>query len=285
MSRQFFPLQPVSNPQVLTLLAAPGSYHEIILAFSSAPSSGTALIEYRPLGALSFVTLVHAGPADLTGGRVAVRVDGPVEDLRVTLVGLVGGVDPVVWVDTQDLPPGLFVGNSAMAVQFYPELNIKRGLQFYIRAVWPKNDPIPSGQTRKIWFSTGSSPILVKSRLAEFDAEEVRLDIYSGPTGVTGGDVLTPRNYNRVAPVAPVSQARKNVTTVADGTPFDPDDPEYFFGSPNAPQRTPGAIPRGRERVLPAGVEFIVALTNTGNGNARFSYFLDFFQGGTDVPL
>lgn len=285
MSRQFFPLQAVPNPQTLELFAAPGRYHEVILSFSSAPAAGTALIEYRPLGALAAVPLVHAGPAQLSSGRVAVRVDGPLQDLRVTFSGLVGGADPVLWVDTQAQPAGLFAGDAAMAVQFYPELNIKRGLQFYVRAVWPKADPIPGGETRRLWFSTGPSPVLVKSRVAEYDGEELRIDIFGGPTGVTGGGVITPRNYNRINPVAAVSQAKKNVTTVSDGTLFDPDDPEYFFGASNAPQRTPGAILQGRERVLPAFAEFIVAITNTGQGPARFSYFLDYFQGGTDIPL
>jgi len=36
---------------------------------------------------------------------------------------------------------------------------------------------------------------------------------------------------------------------------------------------------------LPANAEFIVAITNTGSGAARAQYFLDYYQGGTDLPI
>lgn len=218
------------------------------------------------------------------------RFNGPASRVRVDLSGVTGFASyrVIVWrtADPMSLiPDGAYTGLRALVTQPYTEANVKNGLQFYIRAVWNKAGPIPAGETRKSWVSVGDSPLIVKLRIVEFDAEELRLDIYSGPTGVTGGQVITPRNYNRVNALPTVLQAKKNVSTVSDGTPFDPDDPEHFFGSANAPQRNPGALPQGRERILPANSEFIVAFTNTGIGNARVQYFLDFYQGGTDLPI
>lgn len=218
------------------------------------------------------------------------RFNGPAARVRIDLTGVTGYVSyQAVIVRTDDpmtlIPDGAYVGLRALVTQPYTEANVKNGLQFYIRAVWNKAGPIPAGETRKIWVSTGNSPLIVKLRIVEFDAEELRLDIFAGPTGVTGGTTITPRNYNRVNALPSVLQAKKNVTTVSDGTAFDPDDPEHFFGAANAPQRNPGALPQGRERILPANSEFIVAFTNTGTGNARVQYFLDFYQGGTDLPI
>lgn len=218
------------------------------------------------------------------------RFNGPASRVRISLTGVTGYVTyrVLVW-RTNDpmplIPDGSYTGLRALVTQPYTEANVKNGLQFYLRAVYPKASPIPAGETRKIWVSVGDSPLIIKLRIVEFDAEELRLDIYSGPTGVTGGTTITPRNYNRVSPQPGLITARKGVTTTSDGTPFDPDDPEYFFGASNSPQRNPGSLPQGRERILPANVAFIVAFTNTGTGNARVQYFLDFYQGGTDLPI
>lgn len=218
------------------------------------------------------------------------RCNGYIERIRLNLTGVTGYADYRAEVIRMAepipmIPDGAFTGLRGMITQPYTESNVKAGRQFYLRAAWPKGGEIAAGATAKIWFSTGASPVIVKSRVIEFDAEELKVEIFAGPTGVTGGTVITPRNYNRVNPVAAVSQCKKNVSTTSDGTAFDPDDPEYLFGSSNSPQRTPGAILQGRERILPANAEFIVAITNTGTSIARVQYFLDWYQGGTDIPL
>ncbi|MNX97911.1 hypothetical protein D3C86_1302940 [compost metagenome] len=114
----------------------------------------------------------------------------------------------------------------------------------------------------------------------------MKIELFIGPTGVTGGTDLIVHNYNGVSPVATTVAAKKNVTTTTNGTQFDHGDPEHFFGGANDPQRqNVDSIPLGRERVLPANSEFLVVITNTGTGNARAQYFLDFYEGTTDLPL
>lgn len=280
-----FLLALTNTAQVFSLAGGMIGAQQIVLTFATNPGAGTAKIEVLPVGGSSWVTLQKALSLPLNAAPYFVRSSGWISAIRVTLAGVTGGSGGLLWVQQSEIPVGTFEGLSAITTQPYTEANVKNGLQFYIRAAWPKGGEIPAGATRKIWFNTGSSPIIVKARVVEFDAEEVRIDLYAGPTGVTGGTAITPRNYNRVAPVAAVSSALKNVTTTTDGTPFDPDDPEYFFGASNSPQRTPGSILQGRERILPANAQFIVAITNTGSSIARVQYFLDYYQGGTDLPL
>lgn len=216
------------------------------------------------------------------------RFNGPARRVRVDMSGVSGYTtyQVVIW-RTDDpmtlIPDGAFTGRRAITVQPYTEANVKNGVQYYLRASWPLTNEILTGTTRKLWFRTGSKQVLVKLREFQYIAEEMRISLFVNPVTVTGGTTLTINNYNGVSPVAPTSQALQGVTTVSDGTPLA--DPEYFFGSQSAPQRVAGAVLQGRERVLPPNTEFIVAISNTGSGAARAEYFLDFYEGGTDLPL
>lgn len=280
-----YPLDLVLTPQVVPLVGAPGPFHNIALAFDTAPSAGTVLIEYRNLADPVWRPLSHANGVTITSGYFQVRLDGSVAALRVTFSGLVGGAGARIWDDIRSDPAGLYTGLAAVTVQPYTEANVKNGLQYNLRAAWPLLDPIAAGTTRKIWFKTNAKPVIVKLREVQYLAEELILRLFQSPTGVTLGTDLTIHNYNGVNPVATTVNAKKNVTTVTDGTQFDGSDPEYFFGSSNDPQRQSSAIPQGRERILPANTEFLVTIQNSGTGNARVQYFLDFYEGGTDLPL
>lgn len=175
-----------------------------------------------------------------------------------------------------------FKGLRGLVTQPYTEANVKNGLQFYLRASWPLADAIAAGSTKKIWFKTGSKPVVVKLRDFQFISEELSISLFRGPTGVTGGTAITISNYNGLNPIATTVQAKKDVATATDGAPMG--DPEYFFGGANAPQRAASAIPQGRERILPPDTEFIVAITNTGAGSSRAEYFLDWYEGIPDLP-
>lgn len=216
--------------------------------------------------------------------------EGPCGRLRVSLAGT-GAITAALKVWRGDdagsgIPSGAFTGLRAITVQPYTEANVKNGLQFNLRAVWPLADVIPTGTARKVWFKTNAKPVIVKLRDFQYVAEELRLELFQAPTGVSGGTDLTIHNYNGVNPVATTVAAKKNVTITNNGTQFDNADAEYFFGSANDPQRQAAtAFPSGRERILPANTEFAVVITNTGTGNARAQYYLDFYEGGTDLPL
>jgi len=181
-------------------------------------------------------------------------------------------------------PIGIYTGTRAITSQGYVEANIKNGLQFYLRASWPLSNPISSGDTKNIYFKTGSKKVLIKTRLVHYIAEEMEVTIFEGVTLTPAtGTPLVVGNYNKVNP------SPTTVTIIKDGTftggeAFDSES-EYYYGAGNTPQRGGTSIPEGRERVLPEYTEFVVTFKNTGSGNARFSYFLDWYEGDPDLPV
>lgn len=220
------------------------------------------------------------------------RFNGPVTGLSVDLTGTGAATAEFrIWrtgATVEIAPPDAWRGFRALTTQPYTEANVKNGVQFYLRAAWPLTDTIPNtagSNVRYIWFKTGAKPVLVKLREMFYVAEELSVQLYTGPTGVTGGTALAVGNYNGVAPVATTAQAKKNVSVTARGTEFGGSDPEYLFGAAGNPQRAPNSIPVGRERVLPANTEFLVAITNTGTSAARVQYYLDWYEGATDLPI
>lgn len=264
--------------------------------------SGLATIQYYDAGGVEItptgVATISVSPTQTGENFKAVypsalgqwSFDGPAARMRVSLAGTNAVTARVVIWRGDDsrsgIPPGAFTGLRAITVQPYTEANVKNGLQYNIRAVWPLSDTIASGTSRKVWFKTNSKPVIVKLREFQYIAEELRIELFASPTGVSGGTDLVVHNYNGVSPVATTVQAKKNVTITSNGTPFDHSDPEYFFGGAVDPQRqATSSIPVGRERILPANSEFAVVITNTGASSARVQYFLDFFEGGTDLPL
>lgn len=218
------------------------------------------------------------------------RFNGPAARVKVDLAGVSGFATyrVIIWRTDDPLPldpDGAYAGLRAITVQPYTEANVKNGTQFYMRAAWPTADPIAAGTTRKILFQTGAKKVVIKLRDLFYISEEATINLYQAPVVTAGtGTVIPVRNYNRVNPVATTVTARVNVTTTSDGTLFD--GPEYVFGSSNAPQRSPNSIPSGRERILPANTAFLVTITAAaGIGTSRLQYFLDWYEGDTDLPL
>lgn len=218
------------------------------------------------------------------------RFNGPASRVKIDLTGVTGYTTyrVIIWRTNDPLdmtPDGAFSGLRAIITQPYTEANVKNGLQFYARAVWPIGDEIATLTSRKLWFRTNAKPVIVKLREFQYIAEELKIQLFIGPTGVTGGTNLTIHNYNGVGAVATTVQAKKNVTITSNGTEFDAGDPEHFFGSTTQPQRSVAVALQGRERIIAANTEFAIVITNTGTGSARVQYLLDFYEGGTDLPI
>lgn len=291
MAARLFTLQSVNGtPQPCIIQGGATGSHRVRLVFAANPSAGTVTLAWREVGSKAYTSLTKATNIPVTSGEVVFRIDGWIVEVRVTFTGLAGGSTPELWLESSDEPVGLYTGLAAITTQPYTEANVKNGLQYNLRAVWPLGNVIPSGapplNQRKIWFKTNEKPVIVKLRQFQYIAEEMRIELFIGPTGVSGGTDLSIHNYNGVSPIPSTVQAKKNVTIINNGTPFDTNDPEYFFGGSNDPQRqNVDSIPLGRERILPANSEFAVVISNTGTGNARAQYFLDFYEGSTDLPL
>lgn len=212
------------------------------------------------------------------------RFNGVTPFVRVSLAGMTGFVTYRVNIwrtehDVQMIPDGAYSGTRALLTQGYNEANVKVGLQFYSRMAWPTADPIAAGTPRKILFTTGAKPVLFKGRVFDYVSEEMTIDLYEGPTGVSGGDPMTVRNFNRRNPAATTVAVRKNVVTTGNGTAID--DTEYFYGSAGAPQRAAASIPSGRERVLKENTVHLIVISGTG----RAQYMGDWYEGSPDLPL
>lgn len=290
MQTERFQLFPVDGPQIVPIIGAPFGSHQIRISFSTPPTFGTVTAAYRQPGQADLIPLAKVDAVDITSGEVQFRIDGWLSQVVIMFDGLVGGSSPEMWVSSSDFPLGLFTGDAAMAVQFYPELNIKRGRQFYLRAAWPLADRITANTSRLLHFTTGPTPVIVKLRDFSYIAEELVIRLWVGPTGVTGGDALEISNYNGINPdysAALGITATKNVAVTDKGVEFGGSDPEYYFGSSSAGGRTQASIPQGRERVLPPNTEFIVEIENSASGStpARAQYYIDFYVGQPDVPL
>lgn len=212
------------------------------------------------------------------------RFNGPAEFVRVDYSGVTGGVlvDTTVWRSAEPvdmIPDGAFSGSRGAITQGYNEANVKLGRQSYARIAWPLADPVAAGTPRKVHFRTGALPVIFKGRVFDYVSEEMTIELYEGATGITGGTVVPVRNFNRVSPVASLVTITKNVTATDNGTLID--DAEYFFGSANAPQRNPGSIPSGRERILKPNTSYLIVVSGAG----RAQYFGDWYEGAPDFPL
>lgn len=289
MITQSVALDLVNGQQVFPVPGAgAGMTQQLVFTCDVYPAAGTLTLEYQLMGVGAWQP-VYKGFALPLNAPIVLAAEGAVGAFRVALAGLgAGGSNLRVWAGSAPaglgFPSGAFVGLRALTVQPYTEANVKNGVQFYARANYPLATPIPTGQSRKLHFTTGAKPVLVKLRDFSYVAEELRINLYRSPTGVSGGTPLVIHNYNGVNPVASTVAATKNVTTVTDGVEFDGGDPEFFFGANAVAQRVSTSIPQGRERVLPPNASFLVVITNTGTGDARCQYFLDWYEGGSDLP-
>jgi len=179
----------------------------------------------------------------------------------------------------------LLRGERAVTVAGYPEQNVKNGLQYYTRIVYPLLNPIGADESKSIIFKTTSKKVLVKVRIVHYLAEEIKLELFKDPVfDDQTGTQLTPDNYNGVNPAVSTVQIYKDATVTADGIPLDNSDDEHYFGSRSVPQRNGNSIPEGRERVLQVESIYHVKITNTGGGDSRVQYFLDWYEGEPDLP-
>lgn len=288
MAAERFPLNLGAAPQLLSIKGAEPGLHQLVLSYGINPSGGTVSVEHRLVGDDQWRPVEYATDIPATND-VALLVYGSIAQLRVTFSGIVGGANAELWralIPAEGFPPGAFTGQRALTVQPYTEANVKNGLEYYVRAVWNAADPILPGTTRKLFFQTGVKPVIVKLRDFHYVAEQMTLRLYAGPTGVTGGTALEIHNYNSINPVpTTIVAAMKNVATVSDGVEFDGGDPEHMFGAGATGQRSQISIPEGRERIVPPNSTFIVAISNTGTGNALAQYFLDWYEGTPDLPI
>ncbi len=102
-------------------------------------------------------------------GKNEWRFNGPAETVRISMAGVTGatGYQATVWrtagpVDMH--PEALFSGDRAMPVQFYDEVNKKRGTQWEASRLVTIASNAPANNVYSI-IRTGSKPVDLKSRV------------------------------------------------------------------------------------------------------------------------
>jgi hypothetical protein len=263
-------------------------YHLVQLQFGTEPSAGKLQLETRSKDDPTFRVVNEARALVLVDSCRAVFF-GFVTEFRVTVSAVVDGADMVMIVQSSDSwigpgnPEGLFDGDRTSTVQTLADAATKASRCYYIRVAWPKLDPIPAGQSRKLHVVLGTKPITLIARDLASKGEEIQVTFAAFPTGVTGGTPIPLNPLNNAAPVASsIVTATKDVATTSDGTLFG--SPDYVFGATAQGQQSGGVTTDLFKRILPAGGQFLIIITNTGAGDANVQYTLQWMEGTPDTP-
>ena len=179
----------------------------------------------------------------------------------------------------------LIRGNRAVPFHNYTEVNIKTGRQRVASAILTVN----AGATVHIGVTTGSDPVVIKSRLIN-QISSTRIEYYARSdlsfTGAVSGNIIPIRNPNNITKVPVGVQMWHSVTP---GTPTESTvqylDPFPIFAAGNNAQSRIGADTLGLEYVLKPNTSHVFSIANTGTGNATVHWWQTLCEGPLDLPL
>lgn len=275
-----FPLNPVNGVQTIPVPGGSVGFHQLYLAFGTAPSAGTVSIEIRRIGSAIWRPVQKATAVSITSGELAVRVDSSVAGIRVTFAGLVGGVAPGLWLMSQDVPADAFNGFAAMIIQNYTEANVKNGVQYEFSG---DNLALANLGTIDTIFTTGANPVVIKGRTVKFNGSHLTTRVYRAPT-YTGGAIAPYFNLNDRNPVSGSATIRTGAAVSAPGTEFGA--PTFDVGSVgqgNSSLSTFSVF--GIERLLAPNTAYLQRITNDSGATQEVSSYLTWYDGGVDFPL
>lgn len=280
MATAIYPVASINGAQFVPVPTGIGGSHALALLFSVAPSAGTVSVDYRLVGGSVFIPLTRAQSMSVTSGHADCRADGPVAEYRLTFAGLVGGSGARLWVNSQEFPPGVFGGLSALTVQSYIEANVKNGVQFESSSLVTA---LGAGANFDTIFTTGAKPVAVKARQIVFNGAHLEARVFRGPT-FTGGTLAAPFNLSDINPVATTVTIRGGVTTTATGTEIGA--PSFMIGSDIPGSSSAGTYAViGSERNLRPNTAYLLRVTNTDVVAQRVSGYATWYEGGLDLPL
>ena len=179
----------------------------------------------------------------------------------------------------------VFQGLRAVVFHNYTEVNIKLGRQRVASAILTVN----AGATTHIGVTTGSDPVVIKSRLLnQIGSTRVEYSAQSDLsfTGAVPGNIINIRNPNNMTKVPIGIQMWHSVTP---GTPTGATvqylDPFPIFAAGNNAQSRIGADTLGLEYVLKPNTSHVFSIANTGTGNATVHWWQTLYEGPLDLPL
>lgn len=275
-----FPLNPVNGVQTIPVPGGSVGFHQLYIAFATAPSAGTVSVEIRRIGSAIWRPLQRATAVSIISGELAVRVDSSIAGIRITFASLVGGTAPSLWLMSQDMPADSFNGFAAMIIQNYIEANVKNGVQYEFSG---ENLTLGIGANIDTIFTTGANPVVIKSRIAKFNGTHLTTRVYRGPT-FTGGVVTPYFNLNDKNPVSGVATIRTGATVSAPGTEFGA--PTFDLGSSGVGNVSVSTFSvSGIERILAPNTVYLQRTINDSLAVQAVSTYLTWYEGGIDFPL
>lgn len=168
----------------------------------------------------------------------------------------------------------VYDGLKAFTVQPFTEANVKNSTQWEFSSL---NPSLTAGAVQDAVFTTGSSPVLIKSRQITFTGSGITAQVYEAPT-FTGGTLASIYNLNRIAPNSPLSTIRTGVTTSATGTEIAA--PTYAFGTDTSGNKAVGTFSAaGIERVLKPNTAYLLRITNNDTAACKVAVYTTFYEG------
>lgn len=179
-----------------------------------------------------------------------------------------------------DVDDAFLNGTHAFIVQNYTEANVKNGVQYYSRTLFPA---VGVGTTVNFSFQTNAKPVIIKAREVSFDGSS-RVDYVALEGGTSsGGAVVEVSNENRINPVATTVALRQGVTLTGGVTIRTKS--IFGAGSTSGGASRVGTDILGRETVLKPNTLYQVKLTNVAGAVANIQLELSWFEGTPDLPI
>lgn len=184
---QQFQLNTGNNPQICPILGGSFGSTQLVLAFASAPVSGTVTVEVMPVGGDAWLALSKATAVSVIEAPLFIRAAGFIGAVRVTFSSVSGGSGASLWVQQLGFPNGLYEGSAAVTTQSYTEANVKNGSQFSASSYFTG---LTAAENIDIIVITGAKKVLIKAQyLALKDGGDILQDWYRDPVYTDGANI------------------------------------------------------------------------------------------------
>jgi len=183
----------------------------------------------------------------------------------------------VVQENTSIIDGNVYEGNAAFTVQSYTEINSKNGTQFECQIIF---ENIQSNTPQTFSFTTGSDPVIVKSRGISGEFSNINYDIYRDST-VTGGTSVLVSNLNDRNSVVNQVDVTLNPTLTVKGDLWSP----YKIVGSGTNKSVSYGTPQG-ERILKENTSYVVEVINNDVTTIPILVVdLSWYQGQLDLDI
>lgn len=169
-------------------------------------------------------------------------------------------------------------GLRANTVQFYDEINKKRGLQWEASRLVT----LAAGATSYSIIKTGAQTVDLKQRAFAFDGVGITASIYKSPT-YTGGTPGLPYNFRTGMIAPPLTQLIVEPTVTSNGTKCGAD--IFAIGSVSNQSKGQNLTIFPGNRILEPNTTYLLTFTSRDtNASQDVAARIEFYEGGLDYP-